>query len=100
MTAGVNARARLAAHDPALALLLRHAYGDGAWRFTQGVGEATREKWRSKQLGAAAAVAGAVAGNGSALPLPPRAMDPADTEAEDQMMAIAIAQSLEGMSQT
>jgi len=100
VTAGVNARARLAAHDPALALLLRHAYGNGAWRFTQGVGEATREKWRSKQLGAAAAVAGAVAGNGSALPPPPRAMDPADTEAEDQMMAIAIAQSLEGMSQT
>ena len=49
VNAGVNCRARLQAHDPALALLLAHAYGEGAWRFTHEVRPETRERWIRRQ---------------------------------------------------
>jgi len=55
--ADVNTRARLCAHDPALALLLRHVYGDGAWRFVACAPDTTRERWRRQQMGAVARAA-------------------------------------------
>mmetsp|Transcript_22933 Transcript_22933/g.74282 ORF Transcript_22933/g.74282 Transcript_22933/m.74282 type:complete len:265 (+) Transcript_22933:828-1622(+) len=45
----VSSRARLCAHDPALALLLRHAYGDTAWRFTDTLADVTKRRWRRMQ---------------------------------------------------
>lgn len=32
---GHNTRDKIKAHDPMLAMLLMHAYGDGPWRYTQ-----------------------------------------------------------------
>ncbi|KAL1504148.1 hypothetical protein AB1Y20_010557 [Prymnesium parvum] len=46
---GINTREKLRRHDPALALLLLGAYGDGEWRFTDTLPEQTRSKWREKQ---------------------------------------------------
>ena len=31
---GFNTRDKIKAHDPMLAMLLMHAYGDGPWRYT------------------------------------------------------------------
>jgi hypothetical protein len=45
----VSSRARLCAHDPALALLLRHAYGETPWRFTDTLASATKLRWRRRQ---------------------------------------------------
>lgn len=98
---GVNSRARLCAHDPALALLLRHAYGDGPWRFTDCIKDATRDKWRKLQVGGTKASTG----EGGTASLPQPAADgrsaaehgavPTSEEEEERMMALAIAQSLE-----
>ena len=41
----LNTRARLRRHDPQLAALLRAAYGDGAWRFTQTLGGEAKARW-------------------------------------------------------
>jgi hypothetical protein len=45
----VSSRARLCAHDPALALLLRHAYGDTPWKFTDTLADVTKRRWRRMQ---------------------------------------------------
>ena len=102
---GVNCRARLQAHDPALALLLRHAYGDGAWRFTHCVKPATRDKWRQLQAVAGAhaatkAMKARAEGGGAAAEMArPGAAEmapPTTEEEEERQLAVAIAQSLEG----
>ena len=36
---GINSREKLRRHDPALAVLLLGAYGDGPWRFTDVVSQ-------------------------------------------------------------
>ena len=98
---GVNSRARLCAHDPALALLLRYAYGDGPWRYTDSVKVATREKWRKLQTGGARDAPKAAA---PAVPVEPPAAEPVashtytaatNDDEEERMVALAIAQSLE-----
>ena len=45
---GVNTRTKLRAHDPALALLLASVYGDGSWRFTDGLSAACADDWRAR----------------------------------------------------
>ena len=71
---------------------MRHAYGDGAWRFTNCLKPETRDKWRERQQAA-----------------PPPALEPMHSaepaataprgevdDVEEQMLAQAIAHSLEG----
>ena len=107
VNASVNSRARLCAHDPALALMLRHAYGDGAWRFTDSVPTGTRERWRARQTsppsagsaGATRRPNGGASSHERALPVPggdvAEYVPPTSEEEEERHLAMAIAQSLE-----
>ena len=54
---GVNTRARLRAHDPALATLLAATFGDGAWRFTHTLPTGARAAWLRRQAVCALATA-------------------------------------------
>lgn len=47
---GLNTREKLRTHDPALALVLLSAYGDGDWRFTRLLSAHIRETWSARQL--------------------------------------------------
>ena len=87
----VNSRARLCAHDPAIALLMRHAYGDGAWRFTDCLKQESRDEWRGRQQ---ATPPPAKRPTASAEPAAPPRSEAEDLE--EQMLAQAIAHSLEG----
>ena len=99
VNACVNSRSRLKAHDPALALLLKHAYGDGPWRFTDQLKDETKEEWRRKQTQVEkpttqAAAASKCKYKAAAAPVDGLAA-PQSVEEEDAEMQAAIAASLQ-----
>ena len=96
----VDSRQRLKAHDPALAVLLRHAYGDGAWRYGDAMlSEAGRETWRALRAKEPPAVPRDDL-PGLAQPQQQSGLDavmrpPQNQEEEERMLAMAVAASME-----
>ena len=110
---GIDSRERLRAHDPALALLLRHAYGHAAWRYAEAMDEGAREVWReqrarprepsSSQQKQQQQRRQTAAGGPEPMaqePPPPgtsglRLRPPQSEEEEERMIAMALAESME-----